>query len=47
VTCAPARRSQAAGEASPKGWRPSSYVEMRTTFNRTPIQDTNYGTRTP
>ena len=32
VTVAPTWRSQAAGEAKPNGWRPSSYVEIRTTL---------------
>src|SRR3954470_15568187 len=33
-TAKPARRSQAAGDASPKGWRPSSYVDIsRTRMN--------------
>jgi hypothetical protein len=33
----PRLRNQAAGEASPKGCLPNSYVEMRTMFTALPV----------
>src|ERR1039457_4518968 len=45
VTPCPARSNHAAGDASPNGWRPISYVEMSTTLTL-PLQQLGQSSRT-